>query len=638
MSISQNKFEIKGSNFFLRLVIAFFFFGFSIVPLHGQTVSVDYAKAKAQFDKGNPPAAGKLLQKILKKYPDHQPSSILLGRIYYGLGQPGKSARAFNKVSPDSIPNDVAFEYGAAMFAANQCANAVHAFSRVPESTGLRGIADFYIGVCFMKKKQWHKAGIFLRRAKKLPSALASSRRRLLRSLEDRDKEERQGQLGQTYQTMPSLPPPPGPTNIPYFPGLPGGPDTGAPGDIAKSDPKKEKKKVEAPPPKLGFSFTAVPAFTYIGLQKTDENHGYKTSESSGTSKEMTLGLNVRYDGKPRDFGGQPAFTLPINIGRYSSSVKIKSTKLTAFEDTPDNVFTEVVEAEAASITTSTDGGASNRTYATGETWEYTLLPTGFIPITDAFDLEFKYLHKEVYPHMHADQKFGQKGPSAKIIVEFAPTTLTASVGSTDSVNTKGDTTKSDLSVSGDISRTWDTISGKLNFSHTDTAIPGELPKTVANAVDVFGASVTKNFESLALTGTIRKTSSTPFEGVPLAGASSNLRMELNAKISFDWLSISGTGSMTQLSGFQALGLEHPTKVNAEGKPEKVTVIADGSTTGAVAVIKAAPWDWLWAAVVYSTATTAYSVKDPEMEAKFKASVSDMTTQFTYALGVSKTF
>lgn len=602
--------------------------------IYAQTVSSDYAKAKGYYDRGDLRGAGRLLQKILKRYPDHQPSNILIGRVYYGLGQPTKAARAFGRVAADSIPNDTAFEYGASMFAANQCSNAVQGFARVPESTGLKGIADFYTGVCFMKKKLWHKAGIFLRRAKKLPPSLASSRRKLLRTLDDREKEERQGQIGQPYQMLPSLPPPP--VYVPYSPSLPPGPGGAAPPDLAKAEPKKEPKK--APPPKTGFSFSATPALTYIGIQKSDEHHGFKTTETNGNSKEATLGLLLRYDGAPRDFGGQPAFTLPVNFGRYSSVLKTKSTKFSAFEDAPDTVFTEVTEAEGASITTSADGGASSRTYATGETWEYSVLPTGTIPVTESFDLEVKYLSKEVYPHMHSDLKSGSRGPSGKIVAELGATTFTATVGSTDSLNAKGDITRNDLSLGAELARSWDTLSGKLSYGHTDSSIPGDFPKSGAKASDAFGATMTKNFDSLALTGGIKQTNLTPWPEIALAGAAANMRADLTAKMSFEWFSVSGTGSMTQLTDYQVLGLEHPTEVDADGKAVKTNVLADGTTTAAVAVLKVTPFDWLWGAVVYSTTSSEYSVKNPDLAAKFKASVVNQSTQFTYAAGVSKSF
>ena len=96
-----------------------------------QSVTVSFNKGRKLFEQGKLRAAYKVLAETAKKYPGHQPSQILLGRILFKSGKINAAAKRFRKVSADSITSDFAYEYGIVMFSVKQCDKAQAGFSRV---------------------------------------------------------------------------------------------------------------------------------------------------------------------------------------------------------------------------------------------------------------------------------------------------------------------------------------------------------------------------------------------------------------------------------------------------------------------------------------------------------------------------
>ena len=108
----------------LWLLLSFGMFGVSqiaIVDTAFATVTRTYIKADAAFKKGQVRRALKIISGNIKKYPAHEPSQLLLGRIYYRLGKVPQAAKAFGRVSPELLSADMAYEYGITFFITKNC-------------------------------------------------------------------------------------------------------------------------------------------------------------------------------------------------------------------------------------------------------------------------------------------------------------------------------------------------------------------------------------------------------------------------------------------------------------------------------------------------------------------------------------
>ena len=584
------------------------------------SVTQDFARARSLHERGEREKAARILIRNVKKYPDHQPSLILLGRIYWSLGESGKAQRLFSRVPPEMIPPDAAFEYGAAMFAENRFERAIKGFNRVPAGP-LRDIAHFYTGVSWMRLKQWHKAGISLRRAEKLPANLASSRRRLLRTLQEREKEDRPSGA---QPWVPALPPPPA-APVPQLP------QTEKPTGKAPV-----AKKPEAPPPKQGFAWSATPALTATSVQQRDDNHGFRTTKYDGRTLESTVALGVRHDGEPRAFGGQAAWTLNLDLGRYSNRVKGESVAFKAYDDDPSAVFTEVKELSVAAVTTSSDG-VTLRTLDAGETWDGRITLGTLQPLTESLDLEFKYVAWEKYPGLRRDRKSGTRTPSARMALEMGTVTLEGNFAMADLIDVKGQA-QSDMTFGVKITKNFESVLLRGSWTHLDTVVPEDRPKVVPKSVGTGEASLVKNWESLSLTGLGRWTSRQPMPGETLAGALVTQRGELTGKWSFELGSVTATGFYAVMDQFLTKGLDHPTEVAADGKPAKVDVAAVGAQQGMTLAARLSPLPWLWASSGYTVQQSAWKTTDPALQKKFEAANNQLRTIFTWAVGVSRSF
>jgi len=597
----------------------------------GQSVTAEFSKARTLYERGETKKAARILTRLSKRFPDHQPTSLLLGRIYYGAGDVERASRLFAKVGVDLVPPDMAFEYGAAMFADGKCERAIRAFSRVPAGN-TRDIASFYSGVCFMRLKQWHKAGVALRKAQRLPPNLAASRRRLLRTLQDREREDRFGGTGGSTQPWmaPSLPPPvvqlPPPGATPQLPTAPG------PGG---EPPKKAKPAAPPPAPKLGFSIAATPGLTATSVQQRDDNHGFRSTDTKGTTTEGTLGLALRYDGAERP-GGQPAFTLNTDLGRYSTKAKGQSTAFKAFDDDPSAVFTEVKEIPIAVVSTSSDGTAL-RTLDNGEMYDYRVTLGTLQPVSESIDVELRFALYDKFPGMTPDRKAGTRTPSGRFAVELGALTLELNVASTDTLDAKGKS-QNDLTIGGRFTRNFETMVLRGGYTNVDTVVPEGRPLVVPKSVGTADGSLARNWESFSLTGTVRHTTRTPMPEQTLSGALTTLRGELSGRYSLGIGAVTATGFMAQLGDFRAKGLDHPTETGEDGKPRKVEALATGAQQGGTIAIRLTPLPWLWLSSGYTVQQSVYSVSDKTLEKKFQAATTEVRTIFTYALGVSKTF
>lgn len=572
----------------------------------------EYAKAKALVDRGEPKPAGKILLRLLQRFPDNLPSRILLAKVYYALNVPAKAAQIFAKIPLDSVPPEAVFEFGASMFAIGQCATAIAAFSKVPDQAPLRGVADFYVGVCDMRKRNWHQAGIFLRRAKNLPPTLALARRKLLQSLDDREREDRFGALNQQAPSAPLLPP-----AYYWVPPMAELPAAGVP----------EAKKAPKPKPKTGFGATITPGLLSTGAQKRENFHDTKTNNYTGSTIEETLGIALRYDGEPFSFGAQPNGVLNLNLGRYSAEAQIKSTKLSALDDDPSRVF--VIETESnGGVAISSSDGVVSKVVGIGESWDVKVNPVFSFPITDTFDIEANYLYYELFPSLHQNSRAGRRGPGSKITLESDKLTLNLTASYLDSLNFEDTIVRNDLTLGGVMKYTGETKTFTGTFGLNKTSFPEDIKAPIPETTLNGSMALVRTWDSFSLTGTFTYIANTPFPDQLMPDPETIMKVDVGGKITVDFFSFSLTGSYADQSNLRLLGIGEA----------KTDAVAAGQVENFIVGTKFTPIDWLFFSVGFTQTLASYTVTEPLLDAAFKSGMVSSASLFTYAIGVSKAF
>ena len=239
------------------------------------SVTKMFGQANALFRAGKYPAAAKRLRVIIKKYPTFQPSYLLMGRIYYRLGNIRRAAKYFQKAPIGLLSGDAAYEYGIAMYETNRFNKAIKAFGKLSSKSKYRDLAYFYRGASYMKVSQWQRAVGQLQLAKKLPGHLTSARRKLLQTAQGRARAERQGKITRnTYVVVPR----PQPLASPYY----GAPDPAAP------KPKNAPLPPPPPPPATaGFTNSITPSLAINSTTENNQFHGFKDSENKSSSQTL---------------------------------------------------------------------------------------------------------------------------------------------------------------------------------------------------------------------------------------------------------------------------------------------------------------------------------------------------------------
>ena len=299
---------------------------------HARAASVTqmFKEALKSYDSGNLRLATKLLYDIVKKYPTHEPSHLLLGRINYRQGQMVRAAFHFRKTSPDFLEGEAAYEYGITFFARGECKEAEAGLKRV--GPGFRGanLAAFYRGICFSRNREWFRAELQLEKAINLPEHLIGVRRRLLTQVREAQQEERSRPIDtppQSYSFQPVVVVPP------------------PPADLALSE--KEAKERRTPAKTAAKKDTTKPGLTIslapnivLGISSTDSDfNGAKRNRSDKNSITLGAELTLKQLFAPTKNGDQPSLSLPAKFSYKSDDIQGKTSVTKAYEDAIDQPF-----------------------------------------------------------------------------------------------------------------------------------------------------------------------------------------------------------------------------------------------------------------------------------------------------------
>jgi tetratricopeptide (TPR) repeat protein len=603
---------------------------------YAQGVMADFQKAQKLYKAGQTGQASKLLKRIVKKYPDHQPSHLLLGRIAFRDGKISRAVKHFKRVPPDLISSDMGYEYGIAMFQARNCKKANAGFAKVKPSDKAASLSYFYRGVCYLRGREHQRAVVYLKKAKKLPPNLQESRRDALAEARRRMKAEQQGRApqGNSYFVVPTPPPP-------VYPEAPtaGGPPL--PQGEAAGQPPPPKKP--PPPPQAGFDNSVTPSLTLTQAARSQDYFGHKLNETETTTTEIKLGLKSKYNFASTSTGKQPYAQLPLDLGQKSESSKGADTSYVTYENDPGTV----IEQESNAKSTASRAAS------------VALSPELGYPITGALQLAVGYKYEETYPDMAADKKSGAKTPNGRLTLGLDPLTVELSGNQKESFDSYDMIVKTEQTMGGKVTLDLDSVDVTGAAQQTTIAkgpaasLPPNSPPSQAGTQQLEG-TLTKSWDSFNMSLATLYWTQTLAPGVTVnkdRPEMSSLKLSVAANLTFDF---GGTASLTlaqikksefrqsfeskDAPGSAPAPLQTPAPAPApEVKPQKL-ITAEGTDQQVVGSFKLAPLEWAYAQVSLDYQTRAYALSDATYQVEFQKANAEIVTEFKLTLGLSKSF
>ncbi len=598
------------------LLSATFLSGLSGAPVaFAQSVTVSFNKGRKLFEQGKLRAAYKILSENAKRYPGHQPSQILLGRILFKSGKINAAAKRFRRVSTDFITPDFAYEYGIVMFSVKQCEKAQAGFSRVPSNSKLAPLSNFYRGICYVRSQDWQRASKALLKARGLPGNLEQTRRQALSQVQKQLRVERSGNVDNSnpYIIVPTPPPP-----VPFQDQIPV--------DQAPLPPDN-RPPPPPPPPPTGFQNSYTPAAVYTQSSTSEDFHGTGTNDSQSKKSELKLGLKSKYLAEPRSFGAQPYISFGLDLSQTTTDTKGSRITYIAYENDP----TTIIEQE------------SSATDKSSTALDTKIVPEVFYPITDSIDITGAYTLKDNYPDMKADKKSSSTGPSGSIAYSGEILDLKLSGSMTESTS-GGKPTRSDTVMSGQVVKNFESTSVTASFTQSESksAVPvaAGVIDSFYGTVQTIAANGTKNWETVSMTAGF--TNITYDTGSPLVvkiGEDQRTVLELSGNKSFDFGgSLTMTVQQATLAAYKKALDDKAAPADAEGPKPKVVVKGDGTEQSILTVFKLTPISWITGSLSYKYTMGTYNQTNAEYQKEFISSTADLITEFTMVISVSKTF
>lgn len=601
-------------------------------PAFAQSVTERFGKAQRYYNQGKSKPAYKILVSIVKKYPDHQPSRLLLGSLLFRTGHLGAAARQFKRASPDLLSGDIAYEYGITFFQAKDCRRAKVGFGKVSTSNRFDDLASFYRGLCHLQGREYQKAQFYLNRAKKLPPALERKRREALRITRRVQRSERQGNVQmQSPYTIAATPLPPPVISYDPYAGQtpPPQPETGPPAEV--------KKPAPPPPPQSGTTNTVTPSLTLTQKAVSADFFGTKEDNTEIFISELKVAFKSKYDAQPRGNGGQPYASLAGDVGQTATNSRGSSVAYSAKQETPG----DIIESETAKPPVTATVGIIS------------VNPEVGYPASAAIDLTAGVKYKDTLPDMKTEGKNNELGPYGSFNFDGETTSLklTGSQTTTDNQTAKFVKTGTVLLV--DLSKRLDSAEVGLSVQKTDNAFklaaapaPGKGTLDTVDTSTLLGVGdATKTWDSFAATFAVTYTAIT--NNLPtvfiLYGEQSSIKIELNGTRTFDFGgSLAFSASSAQLTDFQdyVTDVSLPKVKDAAGAEvaAKSVVKANGTRNIFSTTFKLTPFDWIFGSASYKYTTLSVQMPNAALNLEFQKGTSEVTTEFTLQAGLSKTF
>lgn len=594
----------------------------------GQGVNQDFAKAQRLIKSGQLKPASQLLHKIIKRYPDHQPSQLLLGRLAYRSGKVQTAAKYFARVSLDFVTPDIAYEFGVTLFTAKSYRKAAAALSRVPVNSKAINLAYFYRGLCYLQGGQSERAGFMLRRAKNLPPNLEELRREGLRQARRQSEASQRG--APNVSSAPLWAPPPPPMQDPSFGALP--PPVAPPGKA-----KAPAKTPPPPPPPSGAEVSITPGLTLTRFAANSDNFGYKRANAEYMQTEVTLGLKPLYNFPPFATGKQAKIQLPLNVAESIKETSGSSTTFIAYSNDPGTV----IEKQESTPETS----------ARLARWDAS--PELSLPVATPLTLAAGFKYEESYPDLQPTKMTSAQTPYGSVTLSIEVLTLTATGNQKTSLDSKSATTRVDDSFGGSLAVDGEAVDLSLKYQVVQSkagaaASPGlvksaqtdQADGTLTRSWDGFSANLNGSYWTQTLAPGLKENPERPeMESLTIGigasktfefGGSLNVNLAQTTmsqmRMSFDQLPGDTTGAAT---------LQDPAP---PAPPPKRLIEATNTQQSALGSFKLAPIDWAYAQVSLKYMFNTYQANDARYLPEVQKVRPETVTEFTFVIGLSKTF
>ncbi|MCX6117031.1 MAG: tetratricopeptide repeat protein [Proteobacteria bacterium] len=292
-----------------------------------------FAAAQKLYNAGKFPQALVAFDRIMKRYPGHEPTIIQYAKTLYKLDRITESYNLFARINPQYLDPETSYEYGYASYVNSRWDAALFSFKRVPSEHALYDLANYYGALAAIKLKKYADAEEMLDKAVVLPDKLAKSRSmyqkhvQSLRHLQEKSdldqatiaEKNRLAAAKSQLNAAQAAPQPP--------------PQTGA------STTSDSSKPVEGEP-YVHQGFYSVNKSVKVSVSKDHQvidKHGFNETTFDNDLAEFKFSYGPTF---PLSFNktsfGSGAFGLQFNLGVSDTNSKGRQERIVVYEDSRD--------------------------------------------------------------------------------------------------------------------------------------------------------------------------------------------------------------------------------------------------------------------------------------------------------------
>lgn len=309
-----------------------------------------FAEAQKLYNASSYNEALILYDRIVKRYPSHEPSIIQYAKTLYRLDRIPESYNLFARINPQYLDAETSYEYGYSSYVVQRWDAALYGFKRVPPDHALYDLANYYGALSAVKLKKYADAEDMLDKAVVLPDKLAKSRLLYQKHVQSLRHLQEKADLEQ-----------------------------------ATADEKnrlKTKNGVTATgtkpvaPATTGYAhkgFLILERFARIRAaqeHQTLDKHGYSQTSYNNNVGTFVFRHGPIYQLPMKSYGqNHSAIGLQLHFEIEDRTSKGKQQSLVAFENTRDIVRSQTTELEATHVTTGTMVGAPWIEFALPSGW-----------------------------------------------------------------------------------------------------------------------------------------------------------------------------------------------------------------------------------------------------------------------------
>lgn len=280
-----------------------------------------FAEAQKLYNAGKFNEALVAYDRIIRKYPSHEPSIIQYAKTLYRLDRIAESYNLFARINPQYLDPETSYEYGYSSYVNQRWDAALYGFKRVPQDHALYDLANYYGALSAIKLKRYAEAEEMLDKAVVLPDKLSKSRllyQRHVQSLKNLQERAELAQLAEAERARLNM-----------KKSGPIGPTAATPG-APKVDPKAYKHK----------GFLVIDRFAILKVSQehqTIDKHGFSqtTYDNDVGSFEFNHGPLVQLPMKKMG-NNSSATGMQINLSIEDRNSKGKQERIVAYEDSAD--------------------------------------------------------------------------------------------------------------------------------------------------------------------------------------------------------------------------------------------------------------------------------------------------------------